>query len=186
VHTPPLAPGAPSRARYSARTPRPDQPPTRASPRSSPASHRGHGADASSPSSWASSPATCTPSSANGPSSASSPAPATAPTHSTRRASHPRQPPTGLNFAALTACGLALTRRIRPRQSSSEEDARRLNSLRQEARMPYVALPEKRKVGSSTLPLTTSFALICSALTSADSDWGFHACNRRVTMTARA
>ena len=85
-----------------------------------------------------------------------------------------------------TACGLALTQRTRPRQSSSEEDARRLNSLRQEARMPYVALPEKRKVGSSTLPLTTSFALICSALTSADSNWGFHACNRRVTMTARA
>jgi hypothetical protein len=29
VHTPPLAPGAPGRARYSTRTPRPDQPPTR-------------------------------------------------------------------------------------------------------------------------------------------------------------
>ena len=29
VHTPPLAPGAPGRARYSARAPRPDQPPTR-------------------------------------------------------------------------------------------------------------------------------------------------------------
>jgi hypothetical protein len=29
LHTPPLAPGAPSRARYPARTPRPDQPPTR-------------------------------------------------------------------------------------------------------------------------------------------------------------
>ena len=28
-HTPPLAPGAPSRARYSVRMPRPDQPPTR-------------------------------------------------------------------------------------------------------------------------------------------------------------
>ena len=55
-----------------------------------------------------------------------------------------------------TACGLALTRRTRPRQSSSEEDARRLNSLRPEAGMPNVTLPEKRKVGSSTLPLTTS------------------------------
>jgi hypothetical protein len=42
-----------------------------------------------------------------------------------------------------TACGLALTRRTRPRQSSSEEDARRLNSLRPEAGMPNVALPER-------------------------------------------
>ena len=33
--------------------------------------------------------------------------------------------------------------------------------------MPDVALPEKRKVGSSTLPLTTSFERGFSALTSA-------------------
>ena len=59
-----------------------------------------------------------------------------------------------------TACGLALTQRTRPRQSSSEEDARRLNSLLPEAGMPNVALPEKRKVGSSTLPLTTSCGLV--------------------------
>ena len=37
--------------------------------------------------------------------------------------------------------------------------------------MPDVALPEKRKVGSSTLPLTTSFGLVSSALTSANADW---------------
>ncbi len=54
------------------------------------------------------------------------------------------------------ACGLALTRRTRPRQSSSEEDARRLHSLRPEAGMPDVALPEKRKVDSSILSLTTT------------------------------
>ena len=30
--------------------------------------------------------------------------------------------------------------------------------------------PEKRKVGSSTLPLTTSFGLVSSALTSANAD----------------
>jgi hypothetical protein len=51
-----------------------------------------------------------------------------------------------------TACGLALTRRTRPRQSSSEEDARRLRSLQPEAGMSDVALPEKRKVGGSTRP----------------------------------
>jgi hypothetical protein len=38
----------------------------------------------------------------------------------------------------------------------SEEDARGLNSLRLEAKMPDVALPEKRKVGGWTLPLTTT------------------------------
>jgi hypothetical protein len=32
-------------------------------------------------------------------------------------------------------------------------------------------LPEKRKVGSSTLPLTTSFGLVSSALTSANAEW---------------
>jgi hypothetical protein len=31
--------------------------------------------------------------------------------------------------------------------------------------------PEKRKVGSSTLPLTTSFGLVSSALTSANAYW---------------
>ena len=31
--------------------------------------------------------------------------------------------------------------------------------------------PEKRKVGSSTLPLTTSFGLVFSALTSVNADW---------------
>ena len=70
-----------------------------------------------------------------------------------------------------TACGLALTRRTRPRQSSSEEDAPRLRSLQPEAGMSDVALPEKRKVGSSTLPLTTSSGLVSSALTSANADW---------------
>ena len=68
-----------------------------------------------------------------------------------------------------TACGLALTQRTRPRQSSSEEDARRLNSLLPEAGMPNVALPEKRKVGSSTLPLTTSCGPVSSALTRANA-----------------
>jgi hypothetical protein len=34
-----------------------------------------------------------------------------------------------------------------------------------------VCQPEKRKVGSSTLPLTTSFGLVCSALTSENADW---------------
>lgn len=32
-------------------------------------------------------------------------------------------------------------------------------------------LPEKRKVGSSTLPLTTSFGLLSSALTRANANW---------------
>jgi len=51
----------------------------------------------------ASSPATCSPSSANGPCSAASPAPASAPTHSTHRPhQHPRQPNQTLNYAALT------------------------------------------------------------------------------------
>ena len=68
-----------------------------------------------------------------------------------------------------TACGLALTRRTRPRQSSSEEDARRLHPLRPEAGMSDVALPEKRKVGSSTLPLTTNWGLVFSALTSVNA-----------------
>jgi hypothetical protein len=35
--------------------------------------------------------------------------------------------------------------------------------------VPDVALPEKRRVGSSTLPLTTSFERGFSALTSADT-----------------
>ena len=70
-----------------------------------------------------------------------------------------------------TACGLALTRRTRPRQLSSEEDARRLHPLRPEPEMPDVALPEKWKVGSSTLPLTTSFRLVPSALTSTNAAW---------------
>ena len=34
-----------------------------------------------------------------------------------------------------------------------------------------VCQPEKRKVGSSTLPLTTSFGLVSSVLTSANADW---------------
>jgi hypothetical protein len=37
--------------------------------------------------------------------------------------------------------------------------------------MPDVALTEKRKVGSSTLPLTTSFGRVSSTLTSANADW---------------
>ncbi len=82
------------------------QPGGSASPRSSPASPHGNGAAANSPSSWESSPATCTPSSANGPSSASSPAPATAPTHSTRQAQPARQPPPDLNYAALATRSL--------------------------------------------------------------------------------
>ena len=85
-----------------------------------------------------------------------------------------------------TACGLALTRRTRPRQSSSEENARRLRSLRPEAEIPDVALPEKRKVGSSTLPLTTICGLVSSALTSAMPTGLFRVSHRRVTMTARA
>ena len=36
---------------------------------------------------------------------------------------------------------------------------------------PQTCQPEKRKVGSSTLPLTTSFGLVSSALTSANADW---------------
>ena len=36
--------------------------------------------------------------------------------------------------------------------------------------MPDVALPEKRKVGSSTLPLTTSSGLVSSALIRANAD----------------
>ena len=68
-----------------------------------------------------------------------------------------------------TACGLALTRRTRPRQSCSEEDARRLRSLWPETGMPDVTLPEKRKVGSSTLPLTTSSGQVSSALISANA-----------------
>ena len=36
---------------------------------------------------------------------------------------------------------------------------------------PAVCQPEKRKVGSSTLPLTTSFGLVSSALTSANVHW---------------
>ena len=65
----------------------------------------------------------------------------------------------------------------RPRQSSSEEDARRLPSLRLDAGVPDVALPEKRKVGSSTLPLTTSFRRVSSALTSANT-YRVPACTR--------
>ena len=38
-------------------------------------------------------------------------------------------------------------------------------------RLVAVAQPEKRKVGSSTLPLTTSFGRLPSALTSTDADW---------------
>ncbi len=37
--------------------------------------------------------------------------------------------------------------------------------------MPDVALPEKRKVDSSILSLTTSFGQVSSALTSANADW---------------
>jgi hypothetical protein len=50
------------------------------------------------------------------------------------------------------------------------EDVHRLHSLRPEAGKPDVALPEKRKVGSSTLPLTTSFGLASGALTSVNAD----------------
>jgi len=70
-----------------------------------------------------------------------------------------------------TACGLALTRRTRPRQSSGEEDARRLHSLWPEAEMADDTLPEKRKVDSSILSLTTGFRLVSSALTRANTDW---------------
>ena len=69
-----------------------------------------------------------------------------------------------------TAYGLALTWRPRPRQSSSEEDACPLHPLQPQAQLPDASLPEKRKVGSSTLPLTTSFGHISSALTSVNAD----------------
>ena len=36
---------------------------------------------------------------------------------------------------------------------------------------PVVCQPEKRKVDSSILSLTTSFELVSSALTSANADW---------------
>ena len=49
-----------------------------------------------------------------------------------------------------------------------------------------VCQPEKRKVDSSILSLTTSYGLASSALTSADACRPFGACNRRVTITARA
>ena len=35
---------------------------------------------------------------------------------------------------------------------------------------PRALAPKKRKVGSSTLPLTTSFGLVSSALTSTNAD----------------
>jgi hypothetical protein len=66
--------------------------------------------------------------------------------------------------------GLALTRRSRPRRSSSEEDARRLHPFRSEAGMPDVALPEKRKVDSSILSLTTRFGPVSGALTRVNAD----------------
>ena len=47
----------------------------------------------------------------------------------------------------------------------------RLYSLRPEAGILDVALPEKRKVDSSILSLTTSFGLVSSALTSANVYW---------------
>jgi hypothetical protein len=106
MHTPPIGPGAPSRARHSARTPRPDQPPTRRQriTQIMTSQPRENGPVTNSPCSWTSSPATCSPSSANGHAWDSSPAPDPAPTGSTRRpAQHPRQPPPTLNFAALPA-----------------------------------------------------------------------------------
>jgi hypothetical protein len=48
---------------------------------------------------------------------------------------------------------------------------RQLCLLRPEAKMQDLVLPEKRKVGSSTLPLTTSFGPVSSALTSANAYW---------------
>ena len=55
------------------------------------------------PAAWGSSPATCSPSSANGPSWASSPAPASAPTRSTRRSPASSTTAADLNYAALPA-----------------------------------------------------------------------------------
>ena len=99
-------------ARAQAAPPPPPRPATQATAAAHPpaADHRHHhqpsprapGAATNSPCDCRSSPATCSPSSANGPASASSPAPASAPTRSTRRpATRPRQPHQTLNFAAL-------------------------------------------------------------------------------------
>jgi hypothetical protein len=49
-----------------------------------------------------------------------------------------------------------------------------------------LALPEKRKVDSSILSLTTSFGLVSSALTSPNAYRAFLARVRRATMTAHA
>ena len=108
ICTPPvdLKPGRTYRDRS---TPRPPRPPGRppagsGSPPSSQASPRATGAAMNSPSSWASNPGTCSPSSANGHAWASSPAPASVPTNSTRRQrAPPRQSRPTLNFAALAA-----------------------------------------------------------------------------------
>jgi len=85
-----------------------------------------------------------------------------------------------------TACGLALTRRTRPRQSSSEEDARWLHSLRPEARMPDVA---SLKSGRSAVrpcpwpPVLDKSLVLWSAQMPIRR---FRTRNRRVTMTIRA
>jgi hypothetical protein len=55
---------------------------------------------------------------------------------------HPSSRGRRVKAREATACGLALTRRTRPRQSSSEDDARRLRSLQPEAGMSDVALPD--------------------------------------------
>jgi len=62
-----------------------------------------------------------------------------------------------VNAREATACGLALTRRTRPRESSSEEDARRLHPLRPEAGMPDVVLPEKRRSAVRPCPEPSVF-----------------------------
>ena len=74
-----------------------------ASQRSSPASRHGTGAAANSPTSWASSPATCTPSSANGPSSGFFTRTGYGIYALNTPGQNPRQMPPDLNSAALPA-----------------------------------------------------------------------------------
>ena len=68
---------------------------------------------------------------------------------------------------AATACGLALTRRTRPRQSSSEEDARRLRSFQPEAGTSGRRSPIRGRSAVRLCPYA-SFGLVSNALTSAN------------------
>ena len=108
ISTPPVDLGPAGPATTAAPPGRLARPPAgTGSPRSSPATPRASGAATTWPSSSASNPGTCSPSSANGHGWASSPAPASAPTASTRRPPiPPRQTRPILNFAALLrGCG---------------------------------------------------------------------------------